>query len=109
MNEKKYEIKNLKNPVKKNISDVKKYDVTRFEFGDYDNWVNAVILDVKVETRNYGPNNDREVMIITFDTAYGYQDQAFSDVPKDGKIEIVGKATPLTKTKTSEDESAMTM
>ena len=109
MNEKKYEIKELKRPVKKNIADVKKYDVTRFEFGDDGNWVNAIILDVKVETRNYGPNNDREVMIITFDTAYGYGDQAFSDVPKDGKIEIMGKAKPLIKNKVSEEESAMTM
>lgn len=93
---------------------VKPLDVARFEYGDYDNWVNAIILDIKIEEKNYGGQRTVKNAVIHFTTTYGQEDTCYSSM-YNGKLDfdIVGKAIKLKKDKIrttiNEDENAMVM
>lgn len=97
-----------------NYTEVKPYDVARFEYGDYDNWVNAIILDIKIQETNYGGPKPVTEAVIRFTTVYGQEETCYSNV-YNGKVDfdIVGKAIKLKKDKIKstikEDENAMTM
>ena len=84
-----YKINKYEEPKQKSYKDVKKYEVARFEYGDYDNWVNAIILDLKIE-------NER-CCKITFCTIIGMTEVCYSflDSNKDCIFEIIGTAEKI--------------
>ena len=87
----KYEIKKFKEPITKAYQEVKKYEVARFEFGDYDNWVNAIIL-------NLTPERNNTVLKIEFTTSCGKEDVAYGFI-YNGKhdFDIIGVAKEIKK------------
>lgn len=87
----KYQIDKYGKPIKKAYHDVKKYDVARFEYGDYDNWVNAIILKLTPEKNN-------KVLKIEFVTASGQAMVAYGFIDN-GKhdFDIIGTAKEITK------------
>lgn len=42
----KYIIEKSEKIIKKPYQEVKKYDVVRFEYGDYNNWAEAIIINI---------------------------------------------------------------
>lgn len=44
----KYKIEKFKTPIKKNYKLIKKYDVIKTEYGDFDNVIEAMVLGLKV-------------------------------------------------------------
>lgn len=102
------------NPEKKDYTKVKPMDVARFEYGDFDNWVNAIILDIKVQETDYGGPKPVKEAVIRFATTYGSEETCYSNIYNDKlDFDIVGKAVKLKKdkirTSASQDENAMTM
>ena len=98
-----YKIKEYKRPIIKNFKDVKQYDVARFEYGDDDNWVNAVIINVEKKDM-YG----HPCLEITFATKYNAKEEKcyqnlYSE--KDETLEIVGRAQKIVYK--DEDENTM--
>lgn len=88
----KYQIERFDKPIIKSYKDVKKYDIALMEYGDYDNWIPAVILEVT-------PYKDNKELKITFETLYGDQLlEAFGFI-KFGEhdFKIIGKAKVITK------------
>ena len=87
----KYKFEKFDKPITKAYQDVKKYDVALFEYGDYDNWAQAIIL-------NLTPERDNKVLKIEFATfdgrtfeAYGFIDYGKHD------FEIIGVAKEIKK------------
>lgn len=84
-------------PVEKHYKDIKKYDVTRFEYGDFDNWVTAILLDVKLEKSPYNPNDYR--VSIHFCYQNGEEETCYDmSRTKDYKMEIIGHAVEIEPT-----------
>ena len=103
-----------KEPKKKDYRDVKPMDVARIEYGDENNWVNAIILGIKVQETDYGGPKPVKEAVIRFTTTYGYEETCYSNIYNDKlDFDIIGKAVKLKKTKTNtsamEEENAMTM
>ena len=48
----KYKIEKFEKPITKPYEEVKKYEDARLEYGDYDNWVTVVILNITKEKEN---------------------------------------------------------
>ena len=86
----KYKIEKFEKPITKPYEEVKKYDVARFEYGDYDNWVNAIILNITKEKEN--------TLKIECVTEYGRVFECYGFIYF-GKhnFDIIGTATELTK------------
>ena len=105
-----------KEPKTVSYKDVKPLDVARFEYGDFDNWVNAIILDIKIQETDYGGPKPVTEAVIHFTNRFGDEDTCYSNV-YNGKLDfdIVGKAIKLKKQKTratakaKEDDHAPTM
>lgn len=86
----KYKIERFEKPIKKEYQDVKKYDVARFEYGDYDNWVDAIILNIT-------PENER-ILKIEFAMIDGRVMDAYEFVHNNKSVfEIIGTATEIKK------------
>jgi hypothetical protein len=95
--EKKYEIERFEKTIQKHYKDVQKYDVARFEYGDYDNWVTAIIIEVKHEPMDFG-GGKHPVGIITFQTVWGEQITCYDNSREEHfYLDIVGKAVELKK------------
>ena len=87
----KYTIEKYKEPIVKSYKDVKKYEVARFEYGDYDNWCHAIILSLT-------PEDNNRTLKIEFATRDGRVMNAYSFMRNgDDYLEIVGEAKELTK------------
>lgn len=88
----KYEIQRFEKPITKHYTQVKKYDVARFAYGDEDNVVNAIILDIKIESTE----NNNPILEIHFAYRDGEECTCYSSI-NDYNFEIVGKAKQITK------------
>ena len=89
----KYTIKKFLKPITKPFQDVKKFDVASFEYGDYDNWVEAIILNLTVE-------KDGTWLRMDCSTANGQTYIAYSHI-YNGKcnLDIIGVAKEAEKIK----------
>lgn len=67
-------------------TNVKKYDVALFEYGDYDNWVCAIILDIEL-VKMY----NTEHLKIHFCYKSGQEDVCYAS-SNDFMLEIIGHA-----------------
>ena len=76
------------------FKDIKKYDVARFEYGDYDNWVTAVILDINMNHRFSNPKFPSAE--ITFETLWGEKIVCYSSSSETG-LTIIGTAKIIQK------------
>ena len=95
--ERKFEIIKYDKPIKKYYKDVEKYDVALFEYGDYDNWVNAIIKEVKHEDKTFGTTTVA-TGIITFLTVFGEEITCYDNSREEHfYLDIVGKAVELKK------------
>ena len=83
----KYKIEKNETTQRKLYQDVKKFDVARFEYGDYDNWANAIILELNVVKNG-------KVLEIKWCTVNGTEYVAY-DFINNGKayLDIIGVAT----------------
>ena len=90
-----------KAPKTVSYKDVKPLDIARFEYGDFDNWVNAIILDIKIQETDYGGPKPVTEAVIRFANKWGDEDTCYSNV-YNGKLdfEIVGRAVKLKHKKT---------
>ena len=99
-----YKIEKFESPVVKSYKDVEKYDVARFEYGDYDNWVDAIILDIKVKL------NENKVPIeaeIHFAYSFGPEETCYSFASGgDIQFDIIGKAKKLENDMEKEEQAA---
>ena len=87
----KYKIEKFEKPISKSYKDVKKYEVARFEYGDYDNWCNAIIL-------NLTPKDNNKLLEIEFALSDGRVMTAYSFMSKgDSSLDIIGTAKALEK------------
>lgn len=94
---KKYEINKFETPEKKSYKNLEKYDVLRFEFGDFDNWVTAIVLDSRIEEVQYGSEKVKH-LVIDFETVSGNKQTCYETVYDETyELDIVGKATELVK------------
>lgn len=85
----KFVIEKYQTPQKKDYMDIQKYEVARFEYGDYDNWADAIILDIK-------PIRNNTVLEIVFTTTYGRVDTAYGFLTNGHSyFNIIGKAKEL--------------
>ena len=96
----KYKIEKLDNSIMKSYKNLEKFDVARLEFGDYDNWVNAIVLDARLETKNYSSNPEKPNIVshVALDFAYqdGRTETCYSSLTNNDCIfEIIGKAHQL--------------
>ena len=90
---KKYEIVKSGKTERKSIKDIQKYEVARFEYGDYDNWVNAIILDIKLEDASeYAVGLKR--VVIHFASVDGSETTCYDSTRSDDYyLDIIGYAT----------------
>lgn len=96
-----YKIIKSETPEKKDYREVKPMDVARFEYGDYDNWVNAIILDIKIQETNYGGPKPVKEAVIQFMDTYGRQQTCYENVYNDKvTLDIIGRAIKNKKQKT---------
>ena len=99
-----YKIIKLDKPVVKSYKDVEKYDVARFEYGDFDNWVDAIILDINVKL------NENKVPVeaeIHFAYSFGPEETCYSFASGgDIKFDIIGKAEKLENDKSKDEQEA---
>lgn len=87
----KYKIERFNKPVIKPYQNVKKYDVALFEYGDYDNWVEAIILNIT-------PQNEGKTLKIDFATTDGRVTECY-EFTYGGRanFNIIGTAKEITK------------
>ena len=87
----KYIIEKFEKSQKKSYKDVKMFDVARFEYGDYDNWVNAIMLELK-------PIKNNKILEIKFCTAHGQEFIAYDFIDNnEAYFTIIGKAIEIIK------------
>ena len=87
----KYKIEKFEKTISKSYKDVKKYEVARFEYGDYDNWCNAIILKLT-------PKDNNKILEIEFALSDGRVMMAYSFMNKgDSILDIIGTAKELKK------------
>lgn len=96
----KYKIEKFESPIMKSYKNLDKFDVARFEFGDYDNWVNAIVLNVRLETKNYSANPEKpnyvSHIVLDFATQDGREETCYSSLTNNDCIfEVIGKAKAL--------------
>ena len=99
-----YKIVKFDKPVRKSYKDVEKYDVARFEYGDYDNWVDGIILDIKVR---YDENNNANLAEVHFTYTFGMDDTCFTEIRNDIiDFDFIGKAEKLENDKEKDEQEA---
>ena len=102
-----YKIEKYDAPIKKSYKDIEKYEVARFEYGDFDNWINAIILDVKLVEVDYGGGRLSTRADIHFLNTFGDEDTCYSSVYNgDIDFDIIGKAVKLENEKTKDEQEA---
>lgn len=103
-----YKINKFEQPQKKDYKDVQKYDVARFEYGDFDNWVDAIILDIKRDETDFNGNpRTSTVLAIHFAYEWGMEETCYSF---DTDLDIIGTAEKLEEEQTkNESEGSMSM
>ena len=108
----KYKIEKFDSSMMKSYKNLEKYDVARFEYGDYDNWVNAIVLDVKLETKNYSSNPEKPNIVthvvLDFASQDGRVQTCYSYLTNNDCIfEVVGKAMPLEEKLDKDNQPAL--
>ncbi|MBO5884891.1 MAG: hypothetical protein J6Q51_03750 [Clostridia bacterium] len=90
--DKKFEIIKSGKIERKSFKDIQKYEVATFEYGDYDNWVNAILLDVKLEDmEQYGKGLKR--VVIRFACTDGREITCYDSTRTDDYyLDIIGYA-----------------
>ena len=106
MKENAYKVTKFETPIKKSYKEVEKYDIARFEYGDYDNWVDAIILDINIKEESFGGSKPVKVAEIHFAYTFGdYEETCYSNVYDDKlDFDIVGKAERIIKEKIEEKQ-----
>ncbi len=86
-----FKIEKFEKSIIKPYQEVKKYEVALFEYGDYDNWCHAIIL-------NLTPQNNNKVLKINFAMSDGRVFDAYQ-FTNNGQayLKIVGVAKELNK------------
>ena len=89
-----YKLNKFDKPVKTFVDDVKKYDVAKIEYVDFDNFIDIVILDIKIEQF---ANNRSRCLRIEFETPYGDKDVCYSYIysKDDYYLDIIGRAEKI--------------
>ena len=108
MYEPKYVIKEYKKPITKAYADVKENDVLKFEYGDFDNWVTAIVKNIIIEEKDYGGGPVKSVRI-EFEYQSGTPEVAYESYKENGTMDVIGRAKPIKKQKVVEEEDALAM
>lgn len=77
---------------KVNYTELKKYDVVNIEYGDFDCFVKAIVLDITIEPSKGNP--ERDTIKLHFATQSGRENDAFDMIYTKGKylFDLIGKA-----------------
>ena len=93
---KKFEIIKNENSVYKNYKEIKKFEVVNMEFGDFDNFINAIILNISIEKEEKYPNNRiRSLYKIDFCYANGMFETAYESSFTPLELKVIGYAKQL--------------
>ena len=106
-----YKINKFEKPEKRSYQDIKKFDVVRTEYGDFDNWITVIILDLIVKEVNYGGEKPVKEVEVHFADTCGMEGTFYSPVYNNLTFDVVGKAVELKKeqSKDGQEVSSLSM
>ena len=100
---KKFKIVKNKKAVYKNYEDIKKFDVVEMQFGDFDNFINAIILDISIcDEFKYANNYTSYKIKFCYDT--GEIQNGFINSSTPLELKVIGYAKLLRKYKEMDEK-----